>query len=329
MKLRQLSESELIAAIRKDFPGLKRSILVNIGDDASVLKTDKGFLIVTKDLLVEGTHFRREFGPAYLLGRKSLAVNLSDVAAMGGRPLYCLLGLGLPPSIPPSWVEDFMAGIKSLCRQEGIFLVGGDLSRSKIIIISITVIGQAKKFITRSGAKPGDTIWISGYPGLASAGLHFLKRKKGLAKNKKAKTGSINVLIKAFLDPVAQIRLGTWLAQRDLATAMIDTSDGLSIDLYHICEESKVGAEIDLTKIPIHPALRANFHDPWPFILNGGEDYQLLFTVSPSKRKRVVQASHRFRLYEIGEIREDRHLWVVDQGHRRLLKPAGFVHFKA
>lgn len=329
MKLLRLSEPELIAAIRKDFPAQKRTILVNIGDDAAVLKPDKGLLIVTKDLLIEGTHFRREWGTAYLLGRKSLAVNLSDLAAMGGRPLYCLLGLGLPSSLPPSWVEDFMAGLKSLCQQEKIFLVGGDLSRSRAIVISITVIGKAKKYITRSGAQAGDTIWISGYPGLAAAGLQLLRKKKTLGRSKQAKKSSVDILIKAFLDPVAQIRLGSWLAQNDLATSMIDTSDGLSIDLNHLCEESGVGAEIDSAKIPIHPSLQANFPDPWPFILYGGEDYQLLFTVSPSKRKKVMEASRRFRLHEIGRISQDRHLWLVDRGRRRLLKPAGFQHFNS
>ncbi len=327
MKLPRLSEPELIAAIRKDFPALSRKISVTIGDDAAVLKTEKGQLIVTKDLLIEGTHFRPEFGSAYLLGRKSLAVNLSDIAAMGGRPLYCLLGLGLPASLPPSWVDDFMAGIKSLCQQERIFLIGGDLSRSKAIVISVTVIGKAKKFVTRSGAKPGDTIWISGYPGLAAAGLYLLRKKRGRAKSKQARKISVNVLLKAFLDPVAQIRLGSWLGQNGLATAMIDTSDGLSIDLSHICEESQVGAEIDLAKIPVHSVLRANFPDPWPFILHGGEDYQLLFTVSPSKRKNILAASRLFKLHEIGQIRQGRHLWLVEKGRRQLLKPAGFQHF--
>ena len=375
MKLSRLSESELISALRKDFPAEKKEIIFGIGDDAAVLKAEKDFLIVTKDLLIESTHFKREFGTAYLLGRKSLAVNLSDVAAMGGRPLYCLLGLGLPPSIPTTWVEDFMAGFKSLCQEEKVSLIGGDLSRSTKIVISVTVIGKARKFVSRSGARPGDSIWISGYPGMAAAGLYFLKKgyfsekgkyflKRGknfLGKGKdflgqgkdfqrrgkdflekgknflnKGKVDTIKVpsradsvalLIKAFLEPVPRLRLGCWLAKEGLATAMIDLSDGLSIDLNHICEESNVGAEIELAKVPVHPALKLNFPDPWPFVFYGGEDYELLFTVPPSKREKVIQASRRFDFHEIGRVIKGREMWLLDEGERRLLKPSGFTHF--
>jgi len=368
MKLSRLSESELISAIRKDFPAAKREIVFGIGDDAAVLKAEKDFLIVTKDLLIESTHFKREFGSAYLLGRKSLAVNLSDVAAMGGRPLYCLLGLGLSRSLSTTWIEDFMAGFKSLCQEEKVSLIGGDLSRSTKIVISVTVIGKARKFVSRSGARPGDSIWISGYPGLAAAGLYFLKKgyfsEKGkdflrqrkdflgqgkdfqrrgkdfLEKGKKiinkgkvdtiklpSGADSVAILIKAFLEPQPPLRLGCWLAEQGLATAMIDLSDGLSIDLYHICEESAVGAEIELAKIPVHPTLRSNFRDPWPFILHGGEDYELLFTVPPSKREKVIQASRRYQLHEIGRIIAGREMWLLDGGGRRPLKPAGFIHF--
>jgi len=375
MKLSRLSESELISALRKDFPALQRKILFGIGDDAAVLKAERDLLVVTKDLLIESTHFKREFGSAYLLGRKSLAVNLSDVAAMGGRPLYCLLGLGLPRSLPTTWVEDFMAGFKSLCQEEKVSLIGGDLSRSAKIVISVTVIGKARKFVPRSGARPGDTIWISGYPGLAAAGLYFLKKgyfsEKGkyflrrgknflwqgkdilgqgkdsqrrgkdfLEKEKNfidkgkndtikvpSRADSVALLIKAFLEPEPKLRLGRWLAEQGLATAMIDISDGLSIDLHHICEESSVGAEIDLAKIPVHPALRSNFRDPWPFILHGGEDYELLFTVPPSKRKKVIEASRRYQLHEIGRMIAGQGMWLLDGGRRRPLKPAGFTHF--
>jgi len=354
MKLSRLSESELISALRKDFPALQREIIFSIGDDAAVLKAEKDLLIVTKDLLIESTHFKREFGTAYFLGRKSLAVNLSDIAAMGGRPLYCLLGLGLPRSLPTTWVEDFMAGFKSLCQENKVSLIGGDLSRSAKIVISVTVIGRARRFVPRSGARPGDTIWISGYPGLAAAGLYFLKKgnflekgkdflrqgkffsgegknliNKGKGRKRKvfSEGKSIAFLIKAFVEPEPRLRLGCWLAEQGLATAMIDVSDGLSIDLHHICEESSVGAEIELAKIPVHPALRSYFRNPWPFILHGGEDYELLFTVPPSKRKKVIEESRRHHLHEIGRIIAGQGMWLLDGGRRRPLKPAGFTHF--
>ncbi|MCX7974926.1 MAG: thiamine-phosphate kinase [Candidatus Aminicenantes bacterium] len=333
MRLRRLREPELLLAIRKDFLTKKGPIILGIGDDAAVLKPGKNLLVVTKDLLIEKTHFRREINPPYFLGRKSLSVNLSDLAAMGGRPLYCLLGLGLPPSLPPSWVEEFMAGLKAICQRERVSLVGGDLSRSPEIVISITVIGQVKRFVPRNGAKPGDTIWLSGYPGLAAAGLWLLEKTNKLAKEiidkiKAGRLNSIDPLIGAFLDPSPQLRLGCWLARHGLASAMIDTSDGLSIDLCHLCEESQVGAEIEQSRIPLHPALKENFSDFWSFVLAGGEDYQLLFTVPPHKRNKIVKVSRRFNLHEIGRIIKSRQLWIIDnKGERRPLKPAGFSHF--
>lgn len=329
MKLPRLSEPDLIAAIRKDFPAKERKIVLGIGDDAAVLKPGKNRLIVTKDLLIEDTHFRFHFNFPYFLGRKSLAVNLSDIAAMGGRPLYCLLGLGLPPSLSPSWVEDFMAGLKAISQEHKVFLIGGDSCRAPKIIISITVIGEAKRFVPRHGAKPGDTIWLSGYPGLAAAGLNLLEEKKKIYKIRKSPQKSIDFLISAFLDPRPQLDLGFWLARNQLASAMIDTSDGLSLDLHHLCQESGVGAEIEQARIPLHPALQENFSDPWPFIFNGGEDYQLLFTVPAKKRKEIIKASGRFFLHEIGRIIEDRQLWLIDSRGRRLpLQPAGFNHFQ-
>lgn len=332
MKLPRLNEPELIAAIRKDFPGKARKIILGIGDDAAVLKPGKNRLIVTKDLLIEDTHFRFDFNFPYFLGRKSLAVNLSDIAAMGGRPLYCLLGLGLPPSLSPSWVEEFMAGLKAICQENKVFLVGGDSCRASKIIISVTVIGEATRFVPRYGARPGDTIWISGYPGLAAAGLSLLE-KKGKNYNfyqiKNCSPHSAEFLLRAFLDPRPPLNLGVWLARNQLATAMIDTSDGLSLDLNHLCQESGVGAEIDQSRIPLHPALRDNFPDPWPFILNGGEDYQLLFTVPANKKEKIIKVSRRFLLHEIGRIIEGHQMWLIDsQGQRLPFQPAGFNHFQ-
>ncbi len=323
MKLRSLRERDLIAAVTKEFRSQKRELIIGIGDDAAVIRRKNKLLLLTKDLLIENVHFITLLHPPYELGRKSLNVNLSDVAAMGGRAEYALLGLGLRKKTDPTWVERFFLGFKSAAQESGVELIGGDTSASKNVVISVTVVGSAEHVVPRNGARPGDLIFISGYLGDAAAGLRLLKKGFRAGTDRQA-----DALIKAFLDPRPQLALAGALSRRRLASAMIDTSDGLSVDLGHICEESRAGAEIYVEKLPLSPEIRVIEKTPVTLALHGGEDYQLLFTVSPKNMAALASLQQRFSLYCIGHITGSKTIRVIDRnGRSRRLEAEGYHHF--
>lgn len=324
MKLLRLGEKELISAIRKEFSVMPKNLLVGIGDDAAVIKAGKTHFIFTKDLLLEDIHFISSFHPPRLLGRKSLNVSLSDIAAMGGTPKYAMLGLGLPFRTDPGWIEDFFSGFKSAALDEGVSLIGGDISRAKKITLSVTVVGEGTNIIKRSEAKPGSILFVSGTLGDARQGLLLLKRGFKLGDDKRA-----DVLLKAFLDPVPKISLGQELSRLKLASSMIDVSDGLSVDLEHICQESGCGAEIKLEKLPLSPELGTFQRKPYDFALHGGEDYQLLFSVSSEKIKSISRLQKKYMITSIGCMIPEREIILVDQrGKRKRLEIKGWEHFK-
>lgn len=325
MRLHSLREKEIIAAIRKEFADSDsdRDLILGIGDDAAFVGGGGNRLFLTTDLLIEGVHFLTAFHPPYELGRKALYVNLSDIAAMGGTPRYALLGLGLKSSLGPSWAERFFLGFKAAAKESGTRLIGGDISAAKKIVISVTVIGRGKRAIRRSGARPGDWIFVSGTLGDAAAGLRLLRR--GFLKKK---DGRAQALIRAFLDPRPPLSLGPLLARRKLATSMIDTSDGLSIDLAHLCEESQTGAEVFIEKLPLSEAIRVFETKPLELALHGGEDYQLLFTVSPRNLPAIAKFQERFRLHWIGRMTSTKSIWLIDKkGKKSRLFPKGYQHF--
>jgi len=325
MRLRKFGERELLAVIRRNFTVLRKDILLGIGDDAAVVKPGAGRLLVTKDLLVEDTDFILPFQDPRLLGRKSLNVNISDIAAMGGRSLYALLGLGLPRETVLDWVVEFFAGLKEAARATDVVLIGGDLSQARKVLISVTVIGRASgRVILRSGARPGDRIFVSGFLGDAKQG--FLLYRKGLQLGDDP---AKDFFLKAFLDPQPQTTLGRELSGLRSASAMIDCSDGLSVDLNHICEASGAGAEIDLAKIPLSPAMISFQKKPLLLALHGGEDYQLIFTVKPRDLPKIASLRRRHRLTDVGRITREKGIWTVDaHGRRKVLEIKGFEHFK-
>jgi thiamine-monophosphate kinase len=324
MKLTRLEEKNLIEAIKQEFLESNKAVPVGLGDDAAVIKAGDTDLIVTKDLLIEDVHFVFSYHPARLLGKKSLNVNISDIAAMGGMPMYALLGLGLPERTDLEWISDFFAGLKSATRENGIALVGGDISRAKKIIISVTLIGEGKNIIRRSGAKPGHVLFVSGTLGDARQGLLLLKRGVRLGETKYA-----DKLLKAFLDPTPPVQLGQELSRRKLVSAMIDISDGLSIDLGHICEESGCGAEVFLERLPLSPELCLLQRKRLAFALRGGEDYQLLFSVPEKKIKSLSELQEKYRITPIGRIISDPGLYVIDKkGRRKKTEIKGWHHFR-
>ena len=324
MRLRKLGERELLAVIRRHFAVPRKDVVLGIGDDAAILKPGPGRLLVTKDLLVEGYDFIFSLHDPRLLGRKSLNVNLSDIAAMGGCPLYAVLGLGLPSAISLDWVVEFFAGLKEAGRAAGVTLVGGDLSQARRVVISVTVIGRVGRAVLRNGARPGDHIFVSGSLGDAKQGLLLYKKGHRLGES-----ATNDFFLRAFLDPKPQIALGLELARRRAASAMIDGSDGLSVDLNNICQASGAGAEIDPLRIPLSTAMKTFRKDPLSLALHGGEDFQLIFTVRPAALARLEPLRKKFRLTDIGRIVAEKGIWTVDaRGRRKVLEIKGYEHFK-
>ncbi len=323
MRLKELGERRAISRIRRAFGEPRPDILIGIGDDAALVKAPRSLLLTT-DMLVEDEDFRRAVHPPRLLGRKALNVNLSDIAAMGGRPLHALVGMAIPGDLKENWLREFMAGFRSAAREARVALIGGDLSQAGKIMISVTVTGEAKSPVTRSGARAGDWVFVSGTLGDAARGFRLLE-KGGL----QGKGRGVRPLIKAFLDPVPRLELGSLLARRKLASAMIDISDGLSVDLAHICEESGVGAEIEASRIPLSAALKRSSKDPLAMALSGGEDFELLFTVRPDKLVAVRKLALRFKLTMIGRIMAGKKIFLVGANKKKEpLRPRGFEHFR-
>ncbi|CAH2031766.1 thiamine-phosphate kinase [Trichlorobacter ammonificans] len=289
--LSTLGEFGLIDLIRTRFPQPSPPEL-GIGDDAALLVPAPGRqLAVSTDLLAEGVHFDRSCGPDRLLGRKSLAVNLSDLAAMGAVPRWFFLSLALPAGFPLAGIEAILDGLAEQATDHGCLLAGGDTCGSKSgLVISVTIMGEQvpELLVTRSGARPGDDIWVSGTLGDAALGLTILMQNHtGLADGSAAE-----FVVSRHLDPTPRCRLGQRLAESGLISAMIDISDGLLADLGHVCRQSGCGAEVWLKELPRSPAfeeLAGVFPDyPWHLAAAGGEDYELCFTAAPEQRAAIA-----------------------------------------
>jgi thiamine-monophosphate kinase len=323
MRLKDLGERGLISRIRRTWAGGGRGVVLGIGDDAALVRGPQR-LLVTTDLLVEDVDFRVGSHPPRLLGRKALNVNLSDIAAMGGRPLHAVLGLALPGATELAWVEAFLDGFREAARRSGVLLVGGDISAARQIMIAVTVTGAAASVVKRRGARPGDLLFVSGTLGDAAAGRALLE-----AGRRPVDRGGAGRLIRAFLDPSPRLDLGAALAGKRIASAMVDVSDGLSVDLAHICEESGVGAEVDLGRVPMSPALRRFSDDPLNAALNGGEDFELLLAVRPRNLRRALALGERFKISRIGRITGDKRIVALGaDGQKRPLKIKGYEHFR-
>jgi thiamine-monophosphate kinase len=288
-----------------------------IGDDCAVLRLPRGSeLLVTTDLCIENVHFRRAWHPAAAIGHRCITRGLSDIAAMGGHPLACFLSLGIPQDLPQSWIDGFLRGLLAQARRFKIPLAGGDISSARHITADIIVTGQvpAGKAVLRSGARPGDRLYVTGSLGGAAYTL------KQLFAGKKIKPTRSNT----HFYPTPRMASGAWLRERSLANAMIDLSDGLSVDLAHICEESRVTAIIEAKKIPVSRGADLEL------ALHGGEDYELLFTVS--RRASVPARIAGIAVTEIGEIRNRRDYSSAIQilgenGRVRPLPHRGWEHF--
>lgn len=289
-------------------------IRLGIGDDAAVLDPlPRGQeLLVTTDLLIEGSHFRRERHPARALGHKTLARGLSDIAAMGGQPLYALLSLCLPPWAGEKWRKQFFAGLFHLARRAGVALVGGDLAAGGRFAADIVVLGSAARgqVLRRSKARPGDLIYVSGRLGGSALGLKRLRS---------ATFSLADPAVRRHLYPTPRLALGRFLAEKLHVQAAMDLSDGLSLDLFRMAAESRVGAEIWAEALPVFPGANRNQ------ALHGGEDYELLFTLGSGRQ--VPQSFEGIPLTAIGVVTPDRRLSLIGaRGRRSRLPVGGFQH---
>lgn len=322
-------------------------LVLGIGDDAAILNgRGQRDSVVTADLLVEDIDFRRTSLPQDI-GYKALAVSLSDIAAMGARPRWALLSLGLPQDIYDSpFAAGMYEGFLSAARRFGVTLVGGDVSRTpERIVIDSIVIGEARRgwAVLRSGARAGDQIYVTGTLGGAAAGLKLLEHANRL-RMRAARVRSLSGLAgltRRQMRPTPRVECGALLGERRLASALIDLSDGLSSDLAHLCERSGVGALVEAARIPVAPLLRrANATNPnqltraltddaLNLALHGGEDFELLFTVRPRVATQLPRRLGGVRLTRIGEVREAREgIRISRGGSAEILRPAGFDHFK-
>jgi thiamine-monophosphate kinase len=322
------SEEQLIENVLRRFPFKRDGLRVGIGDDSAVLRPSVGTeWVVTSDAFLETVHFLRKTHPAEAVGAKALARATSDIAAMGARARYFFLTLGLPEACTGAWLDKFLGGIAGAARRFGLTLAGGDTTKYSQIVISLTVMGEIGRgrAILRSGASPGDFLFVSGHLGEAELGWRLVQMKL----TKQARWGG---LLNKHLSPEPRLALGQWLAAHRRATSMIDTSDGLSTDLGHICKASGVGANVWAEKIPIvrvPPDLKKRGLDPLQLALHGGEDYELLFTVPKKLAGRMPREVGGIPITHIGDItREKKVVLISPDGISTALQPRGWDSFR-
>jgi len=333
MKLCELGEFGLIALIQSITDKLKKKqqaswqqLLVGIGDDAAAWQSNDQIQLATTDTLVQDTHFDLNIVTWEELGWKALAVNLSDIAAMGGIPLYALISLALPKELEVENISQFINGMLPLAEEFGVAIVGGNLTTAPKVVINITIIGcsKDKAILKRSTAMSGEQIAVTGHLGLSAAGLEMLKGKTNLD----SETSSI--LRHGHLHPIPKVREGQILVEQGVKSA-IDISDGLVADLDHICESSKVSARVKIAQIPVHPLVKANFSNYEQLALCGGEDYELLFTAN----KTIIEHVKRALNYPVtvigditGEALPNRVTLVDSEGNAIFYERGGWEHFR-
>ncbi|MHB8122280.1 MAG: thiamine-phosphate kinase [Desulfuromonadaceae bacterium] len=303
--LSKLGEFGLISRIAGRVSG-HESVITGIGDDAAVTALSAGMQLLTStDLLLEDVHFRRVWHDPYRLGRKSLAVSVSDIAAMGGIPRWALLSLAIPSDLPLDFIDDFTRGFLAMAAENQVFLIGGDTCSSRVgLTVSVTIMGEQfpDRIVRRSGALPDDDVWVTGTLGDAALGLKLAEaagccRPTGdtaPACSSPAPHGSegSGVLLSRLLDPTPRVAVGRALAEAGLVNAMVDVSDGILADFGHIAEQSGVGGCICISDLPLSAAFRRKSAVlptiPYQLALSGGEDYELCFTADRANREKIV-----------------------------------------
>lgn len=328
-------EFELINQyFRRALPGNQKDV-TGIGDDCAILPLyENSYQLVTTDMLLEETHFIKNSIQAEDLGYKALAVNFSDISAMGGTPTGIFLSLGLPENLQLNWLNNFMNGFFELCEKYKVPLLGGDTTRSpRGLIINVMVLGKVKKknVKRRTGSRSGDKICVTEYLGDSAAGLSLLTDGHG----KKLNNRESQNLIQRHQRPPHSLEEGQWLGQNNAVHSMIDISDGIGSDLIHLIEKSDLGIDIHLDQLPVSEALvhlsKTTGNEIYEYAVNGGEDYGLLITVDPSvcnDVKKSFESTFGKPLFEIGEVTKE-HTGVnyTEKGINRKFEGKGFNHF--
>lgn len=342
--LAELGEEALVELLARRFPASGTRVVRGIGDDTSVTTQKAGrLLLATTDTLVEGTHFTGTGADAFRLGRKALSVSVSDVAAMGGVPLFFLVSLTAPPSTGTSFIDDLYRGLEDAATEYEVELAGGNTTRGATLEITTTLMGEVERnrVVYRNGARPGDLIYVTGTPGDSALGLLTLREKGPSA----ATRGPYKKAVLRHLDPRARMEAGRALAVRRLVTAMIDVSDGVALDLKRLSEassaenENKVGVVIHADALHLSADMKrfaklngeGGRRKALELALSGGEDYELLFTVRPSRARRAeaLSAELGLAMTRIGEVTERAEgVKVLDGvgGEVKVERP-GYVHF--
>lgn len=331
----ELAEDELIAAIARVVSDLEPGVVVGLGDDAAVVAPGGGELVLTTDLLAEGVHFEAGSLSAHDLGAKSVIVNLSDIAAMAASPRFALVALGVPPDTDAAWVMELYGGMRDVCAEYALALVGGDTNRSELIVVSVAIVGEVApgRAVLRSGAHVGDRIAVTGSLGAAAGGLVLSKADGAVAGSALSEPWG-RQLAEALARPTARVGEAQLIA-RSGATAMMDLSDGLAKDLSRLCAASGVGARIEVGDVPVAPALAHGAEtlgvDPVAVALSGGEDYELLAAI-PSDGYAVARVelldAFGVDLTDVGEVVAGaRVVGVNADGTEEPLAPLGWDHF--
>ena len=324
MKLSQIGELSLLDRLRKRFRTTARGLILGIGDDAAVIATD-GSTLVTTDMMVEGVHFDLSWTTPFQLGFKLISVNVSDIYAMGGMPQFVLLNFAAHGNCSLQFFTDFFDGIEHALQTYAVSLIGGDISASDRLMLSVTAIGSTDTVVRRTGARIGDRIYVTGTLGDAACGLELLRRlNRKVDLKKRGRYGlplrwqSADPLIRRHLMPLARDSSTV----RTHATAMIDVSDGLLIDLGRLCRESGVGGRVRIQDIPLSDELKQAASvlglSAVGLALSGGEDYELLFTAAPGQQIDAIC---------IGEITRSGIMVLDDAGRRINITKKGYQHF--
>jgi thiamine-monophosphate kinase len=307
--------SELLPRLRSG-----RGVVVGPGQDCAVLRAGPSKLLATVDAVVEGVHFKSEWMSPHQLGRRSFLVNASDIAAMGGRPRWCLVSIAVPRDYSKRALVAIHKGLDDAAAEAGACIVGGNVTASSRLCISVTLIAEApKRIVTRRGARPGDRVFVTGTVGDAALGVRCLRDGSGSAH-----------AVRRYREPTPRLKAGRLLIEAGVVSAMIDVSDGLVQDLDHVCTESGVGAVVEASRLPLSPAFERRCRGKIDLALSGGEDYELLCTASVRKDEVLGRLRSRLgcEITAIGRITKGRGVRVVDgDGARMDLDAVGHDHF--
>jgi thiamine-monophosphate kinase len=335
MRITEIGEFGLIDRVAAGLPAPGEGVVVGIGDDAAVFRISEGtHLLTTCDIQVEGVHFLKDKIAPRQLGRKAVAINLSDIASMGGIPRYLTVSLALPKETTVEYVDGLYEGIRQECQASGVYVVGGNMAHSPAIVVDTFVVGEVEpeRVLLRSGARVGDRVLVTGTPGDSGGGLALL-----LSPEATCEEAHRQRVLEAHLTPKARLKEGRVIALSGLATAMIDVSDGVVSDIGHICEMSHVGARLWAASLPIseatHAVARATGREALELALRGGEDYELLFT-APAERAdelaHLVQRETGTPVTVIGEVApESEGITLLHaDGTRTAVRGGGWNHFR-